>query len=87
MAARWMASYHAGDGPEVERMLECLRADPRALLLAFNAVTEMFIATLTRLHREGWLEGSVQTWLDRSALNHGARADEVIARHQGDTPG
>jgi hypothetical protein len=83
MAARWMAAYNADDAPEVERMLVVLGADPRGLLLSFTALTEMFIATMEKLHREGWLEGDVQPWLDRYALNHGARADEVIARYQG----
>lgn len=82
MAARWLAAYNAQDGPAVEQMLAVLRADPRGLLLAFTALGEMFIATLTKLDREGVLQGPVQVWLDRSALNHGARADEVVARHQ-----
>jgi hypothetical protein len=36
---------------------------------------------LNRLERDGLLQGTTQTWLDRLAMNAGAAADEVIARH------
>jgi hypothetical protein len=81
MACRWLAAYHAQDD-QAGQMLYALRADPRGLALAFGALSDVFINTLKRLDRDGHLEGGTQLWLDRLAMNAGARADEVVARHQ-----
>lgn len=86
LATRWLAAYHAQDD-QATAMLHALTADPRGLALAFGALGEMFVSTLTKLERDGALEGSTQVWLDRLALNHGAAADEVVAKYrEGDTP-
>lgn len=86
MACQWLAEYHAM-GTRANGMLEALVSDPRGLMQAFAALGDVFINTLTRLERDGALEGGVQLWLDRLALNTGAAADEVVARHRGgDTP-
>jgi hypothetical protein len=51
--------------------------------LAFAALGDVFINTLTRLDRDGAIEGGVQLWLDRLALNAGAAADDVVSRYRG----
>lgn len=83
MACRWLASYFAQDDVTGD-ILRVLAADPRSLAMAFAALGEAFISTLQRLDADGAIEGGVQLHLDRLALNTGALADAVIARHRGE---
>lgn len=86
MACRWLSAYHARDDQAGE-ILHALTADPRGLALAFGALGEMFVQTLVKLDAGGALEGGVQVYLDRLALNMGAVGDDVIERYRGDTGG
>jgi hypothetical protein len=83
MATRWLAAYHAQDAQAGE-MMRALTADPRGLAVAFGALGECFVSTLTKLDRDGALEGRVQVWLDRLALNFGAAADLVVTKYRGE---
>ena len=83
MAARWLSAYCARE-PRAEAMLQALLAEPRALARAFGALGELFLNTLTKLDADGVIEGGVQVWLDRLALNTGAAADAVVARYRAD---
>jgi hypothetical protein len=86
LACQWLASYNAEDG-QAAQMLGALRADPRGLELAFGALSDVFLNTLNRLDSDGALPGGTQLWIDRLAMNVGAAADEVIARHQKNNEG
>jgi hypothetical protein len=86
MVCRWLASHYAGDD-NAGAILAALRADPRTLAMALGALGEAFIQSLEKAQRDGNLEGSVQVWLDRLALNSGAEADAVVKRHRGDAAG
>lgn len=81
-ATRWLAAYYAQDD-QARVILETL--DHRGLAMMLGALGEIFISTLTKLERDGSLQGGgVQQWLDRLALNVGAEADEVAAKYRGD---
>jgi hypothetical protein len=81
MAAQWLAAYHAQDDQRVG-ILQALTADQRGLALAFGALGEMFLGILAKLDADGAIEGGVQVWLDRQALNFGAAADAVVAKYR-----
>jgi hypothetical protein len=80
MASRWLAAYCA-QAPDAGDMLEGLTADRRASALALGALAEMHVALLTKLDRDGAIEGGVQLFLDRQALNFGAAADAVVNKY------
>jgi hypothetical protein len=82
MAMAWLAAFYAEDA-QAGQMLDALRSDSRGFALAFAALGDQFVNVLTRLERDGALEGGVQVWLDRLALNAGAAADEVVSRYRG----
>jgi hypothetical protein len=84
MACKWLAAYHAQDD-QAGDILRALAVNPRGLALAFAALGEAFLSTLTRLDADGALEGGVQVHLDRLALNCGALADDVVARYGEET--
>lgn len=80
-ATRWLASYNAQDDDQARAILTTL--DHRGLAMAFGALGEIFIQTLTKLESDGALQGGgVQQWLDRLAINTGAIADEVAAKYR-----
>lgn len=83
MAARWLAAHHAQE-PQAADMMNALLAEPRGFALVFGALADLFLNTLSKLDRDGALQDGAQVWLDRLALNAGAAADEVVARHRGD---
>jgi hypothetical protein len=83
MACKWLAAYHADD-PNAGELLQALKADPRGLALAFGALADLFVSTLNKLDQDGAIEGGVQLWLDRLAMNLGAAADSVVSRYRGE---
>jgi hypothetical protein len=82
MFTRWLGAYRAQDA-DAERMLGDLTADPRNYALSLAAAGEMLLGVLERLDRDGVIEGGVGVFLDRQALNYGAAADAVVAKHLG----
>jgi hypothetical protein len=82
IAARWLAAHHAEDASASE-MFHRLQSDQRGFGLAFGSLAEMFLGVLEKLDRDGAIEGGVQLWLDRQALNFGAAADGVVERYRG----
>jgi hypothetical protein len=83
LATKWLAAHHAED-EDAGPIMRALLADPRGLALAFGALGELVISVLTKLDADGAIEGGVQVYLDRLALNCGAAADAVVARHIGE---
>ena len=81
MASRWLAAYGAQEG--AAGLLAALTCDPRTFALTLGALAEVHLSALAKLDAAGAIDG-VQPWLDRAALEFGAAADEVVARHRGD---
>ncbi len=85
MACRWLAAHHAEE-PAAAEMMATLRSEPRGFELVFGALADIFLSTLNKLDADGAIQGGVQVWLDRLALNTGAAADAVVTRYLGGTP-
>ena len=81
--ARWLAAYRAQEA-DAEWMLRALTADPRSFGWTLGAAAEMYCGLLEKLDRDGAIEGGLQLFLDRQALNYGAAADAVVAKHRGE---
>jgi len=82
MASRWLAAYGAQE-EAAAGLLAALTCDQRTFALTLGAMAEIHLSALAKLDAAGAIDG-VQPWLDRAALEFGAAADEVVARHRGD---
>jgi hypothetical protein len=79
MATRWLSAYCAQED-QADQMLAALTSEPRGLALAFGALGQIMLDLLEKLNKDGAIEGGVQLWLDRLALDTGAAADEVVTK-------
>jgi hypothetical protein len=85
MASRWLAAYGAQE-VAAAGLLAALTCDQRTSALTLGALAEIHLGALAKLDAAGVIDG-VQPHLDSVALEFGAAADEVVARHRGnDTP-
>jgi len=82
MASRWLAAYGAQE-EGAAGLLAALTCDPQTFALTLGALAEIHLSLLAKLDATGAIDG-VQPWLDNLALEFGAAADEVVARHRGD---
>jgi len=82
MASRWLAAYGAQE-EGAAGLLAALTCDPQTSALTLGALAEIHLSLLAKLDATGAIDG-VQPWLDRQALEFGAAADEVVARHRAD---
>jgi len=82
MASRWLAAYGAQE-EAAAGLLAALTRDPGTFALTLGALAEIHLGVLAKLHAAGAIDG-VQPHLDSMALEFGAAADEVVARHRGD---